>query len=1319
LLSDESGRAVADHQVDLDEADPLYAAFNDLYRYLAQHRVPTDWVGSEASIVDAVGAWVGRHVLGGRLGAALTGTVRVIVPTAADFLLDRPLELGHVQGVPLARRGVALVLCLQPPQGSSATAAAKAPVSDRLRILALFSMPSRASVLALRRERYELAKTVREVAARYRKKVELRVLQYGVTRQRLAETVEEEPGWDVLHISGHGGRGVLLLEHSDGSPDTVSTSDLVTLLSPARARLKLAVLAACDSGASAAATTLRNLDLTEAAATTLRDLDSAEAAEQVEQLPQPPAAGSTVAAGEVGLARGLVDQLGVAVLAMRYPVMDTFAVELTRELYPLLLRAGRPIDTAITLALPRAAGEAASAGRPALSVGTPALFGASAVGLTVAPPPGDGEIDVYAERMAAFPPEAPRFVGRTPALIAASRALAPDSGKAGVLFVGMAGAGKTACAVELAHQHRGRFGRLAWWQAPTQPDEFAQALSLLADAMEAQLGIPMMAAIASPGSLRSFLPRLSALLREEALLLVLDNLETLLSDARAWRDPLFGLLLDGLTGHGGLSRVVLTSRVAPADGRLDRLLQLPTHALSLTESVLLARELPNLARLLHDEPAPERSATQISTDRDLARQVLHVVQGHPKLLELADAAARDPAQLTARLLAADSVAAGSTRLDAFFSTGVTGLDGEQFLRVLGAWTTAALAALPEPARLTAQLLAGIDDDDRQTPILDAVWPLFWGEHHPDRPTPRLDETLAGLHHAAIIDAQPRDPADPDSATVLGLHPGVADTIRADLDSHTVATITGLLANFWVAIYEQAAELEEQGRPVGSLIVRAGLSAAPYLLHQRRWYDAGMLLERAVQRDQSPAVARQVLGYLQQILDKDPEPGQRSRYDGLYAFVLGRIDPAAAQTRLRHIIDTASDNGQPQVASSAAGSLVNLLRRRGDLPGALAAAAEKAKLTRLAGLGPWTQALDDAQQLQILNQIGQYREVLDQTTTLLAHLDTLPAQAGPNETAVPWNVRETVLDTAHAAAIELEDWTQALDLNQQILRSTQQRGAPAHEEAFTLFNNYGPLLRLGRLDEAERVLLSCQQVYHDHGDIVLLSRVYTARADLEATRGQYDQAIGLVHTALRYAYHRPEPEDVAAHHNNLASYLNLAGRKPTEAVAHRLAAALLNRATGRVGGYATTLKALARDLHRGADLPPASLEQIITLVDAIAGVHFGQFFAALVPDPQTRENLLTDTINAAQAEEPDERDAAAHVDRWQPVIAVVVAATRGDSEAIEAIQSLIDELASTADWARLANAITAIIGGVRDIGQLDGLDDIDTAIVHAILAQLPA
>ena len=228
----------------------------------------------------------------------------------------------------------------------------------------------------------------------------------------------------------------------------------------------------------------------------------------------------------------------------------------------------------------------------------------------------------------------------------ASAVLAPGSGRAGVLLHGMAGSGKTACALELAYRHQDSFAAAAFWQAPLTEDGFGGALASLAAQLEIQLGefgFAMSDKITTIESLAGFAPRLRRLLEDTGVLLVLDNLETLLTPAGTWRDPRWEPLMAALTGHGGESRVILTSRIPPA-GLGGSVLALPVHALDLAESVALARELPGLRGLLHADAGPVRDAGEatVAADRDLVRRVLHVVQGHPKLMELADAAASRP-----------------------------------------------------------------------------------------------------------------------------------------------------------------------------------------------------------------------------------------------------------------------------------------------------------------------------------------------------------------------------------------------------------------------------------------------------------------------------------------------------------------------------------------------------------------------------------------------------------------------------------------------------------------------------------------------------
>ncbi len=200
--------------------------------------------------------------------AAAPVTVRVVVPEQAGFVLSWPLELAHAGGRPLAARGdVTLAYDLTPDSAGPGPGGAPgaAPGGRGLRMLAVFSLPTATSVLALRRERFELARLIRQIAARQRRRVELSILQYGATRERLAAVAEAGDGWDVLHLSGHGGRGQFLLEKPDGSPDPVNTTELMGMLAPLRRRLKVAVVSACESAAATTAETLRWVGLEEQA----------------------------------------------------------------------------------------------------------------------------------------------------------------------------------------------------------------------------------------------------------------------------------------------------------------------------------------------------------------------------------------------------------------------------------------------------------------------------------------------------------------------------------------------------------------------------------------------------------------------------------------------------------------------------------------------------------------------------------------------------------------------------------------------------------------------------------------------------------------------------------------------------------------------------------------------------------------------------------------------------------------------------------------------------------------------------------------------
>jgi hypothetical protein len=622
-LSDSGGHFLAYHEVHLDPTSREYCGFVDLGAYLEYHEP----IAPVEEQLDRLGRWIGEQVFG-RLREALwehrarpAVAVHLAVPLVAEELLLRPFELARfADGTPFREAGVRFVYQLE-----GAATGAKAAVGEALRVLAAFSLPVDANSLNLRRERYGLQRLVRELSQTRGLAVELRVLQYGATRVALRDALEDDEGWDVIHLSGHGEHGVLLLEDEWGGTDPIEADALGELLDPARARLKLLVLGAGGDQGSHSVPRLQ-ADLDQIPIRRVRPTLGADPETTQIYLPS--------------LAQVLSHRLDCAVLAMRYPVGDAFATDLVLALYEKLLDRRQALPAALHLALDDAL--AADILKPPLSAATPILVGPRAADLRLAPPQRAVQALLLPEAGLgiAFPPEPERFVGQVGPLLRASRALAPQSAMRGVLFYGLPGVGKTTCALELAYRHaEERFQGYVWYRAPEAGSDVAGELHNALLEIETQLNAPelgLTTAVDDAKRFRGFtLPRLRALLGVSSLLLVLDNLDTLLTASNRWRDPLWGDFVAALLSHDGPSRAVLTSRRLPADLENHPRLQVEiVRELSFAESVVLTRELPHLRRLFEDEGG-----------RALLQETLEVVRGRPQLLALADDQAADRAAL--------------------------------------------------------------------------------------------------------------------------------------------------------------------------------------------------------------------------------------------------------------------------------------------------------------------------------------------------------------------------------------------------------------------------------------------------------------------------------------------------------------------------------------------------------------------------------------------------------------------------------------------------------------------------------------------------
>jgi len=1236
----------------------------------------------------------------GQVGAALHEaaragpvTARVVVPDeppAARQVAYLPLELADAAGKPLALQGVTLVM----QAGAQPQGAGKTAVGERLRVLALFSAPDGQRPLSLRRERVAFTRLFDEVVHVHGRAADLRVLQYGVTRDRLREVLQEAEGWDIIHVSGHGQPGELLLETEEGSQDPVGASDLADMLSLARQRLKLVTVSACSS---AALTTGQQLHLL-----------GVPVPASLNDLPPDPRQG---AGGAV--ADKLALRLDCAVLAMRYPVVDSFAIGLAEKLYHLIADSGQPVPAALGLALPELVKGTPAPSCPAISVATPTLFGARAPGLVLAAPPRRTPVSYAPDefKLAGFPAPPDRFAGRVALMARANMALAPRSDSSGLLLHGMPGGGKTACPLELAHTHEHAFEAFVWYQAPEEGNDIAAALTSFAVALENALpALKLVHLLDNRRGLAAFWPVLTELCERHRVMFVIDNAESLLTERGQWRDPRWGEAVAALSGHSGLSRLVLTSRVRPENLAAEMGTE-QVGALPLAEALLLARDLPRLAALM-DGTTPGIAAAEA---RALARRALECTQGHPKLLELADGAAGDPPALRAMLNEiANTWRRQGSRPGEFLESGEPAADADSYWQVLAAWTRSAAALVSADARDMFWLLCCLEEADRTGQVTGMTWPQVRKRLGRQTEPPQIDFLLAELSRQALITIRAMPGA---AVTGFGIHPAVAAAGRGSAGAAFQAAVDTEQGGYWIAVSRIAAQ-KEISQGTGADVVAAGLHAAPYLMRTGRRDDALALLEDALARDHSRTTIAAVIPPLRELATALRGQANETAAVGTLARALRMIDPAAAERELASVLDTAVGRGDYVTAFVASDDLGELMRETGRLTAALSYAEQSRAFAVRAGLGPWTRLAAERSRLLVLLEQGHAEQVLTEVRSLADQAAHLPPEPGDNEIVLPWMTEESLLDTGRAAALRRGRWSDALTYNRTAMASMRRRGAPRADLARALFSDYGPLLSLGRTDEALAVVQECKAAAEQDRDIEMLGVTFGALAEVEDARGHQEVAAARCKDALRYLYSTGNPTDVAGGHARLGNYIGRGGTSHASAVTQFLAAALLHELSGTGQGNGP-VSAAAAHLRAAQDeaMLPANVAELYTRVQEVPGRDLRGLLDRVWPDGAAVERTYQGIVQRVRtmAAQPHAASAWVAAAQWDPIIAALSAARDGDQAAGEVAENFLSALDCQAGRAALARALRRIMAGELDAENLTkNLDGSDAAIIERAL-----
>ena len=685
-LSDADGTVLARHEVRLDKQSTEFRLVTDLYRNLWRLEAdPARRVRSEQDLLRRVGRYIAGPMLGpvqAAIEARAPVTVQVMVPPAAVGLLAIPLELADGGSGPLALHGT--VFCYQPEEQ-----AAEQSGSSGRRVLAVFALPETSSALGLVQERRALVRVLQDdAAARGAPPADLRVLQYGATKDSVRAALAHAQGWDVIHLAGHGGPGRRHLEDTAGGPEPVETAELLGWLAPNRGRTRLVVLSACESGVARAARIV---------------------GARRRPPPQPVTAGATTALG-YEVAR----TLGCTVLATRYPVDDQFSVAFGSMWYEALARDGLTADEAVRDVLPRALRAAP---------GTP---------LSRRPPSSSARRHPGAvERPAVRFRHGPRGRPRRPVLAGVPRR-PPRSSAGRRCWAGWA----RPCSpvLDRAASCCWACPELVRRPLPPRPSTATPpglsplpGTGLLAGTAPGRWPTPWPA-----GRCQAPRGRPSDAIRARNLLLIVDDAQ-LLDGRGAWRGEL-GRLIAALSAPGSRSRLVLVAdRVLP--GLPPGVISYPVPMLSRSESEWLARE---------------RRETLLTTGASGAVHggvPWLVCRGHPELITYCSGGPPEQGRRRARRI--DEAWEITTPLAPAAAAARHPLGHDHPGTHLAGWARERASVLPGRAGRALSFLAAIEQADRIPDHTALAWELLAADTGLD--TGPLDEAIGPTEQAGLVE----------------------------------------------------------------------------------------------------------------------------------------------------------------------------------------------------------------------------------------------------------------------------------------------------------------------------------------------------------------------------------------------------------------------------------------------------------------------------------------------------------------------------------------------------------------------------------------
>jgi tetratricopeptide (TPR) repeat protein len=702
--------------------------------------------------------------------------------------------------------------------------------------------------------------------------------------------------------------------------------------------------------------------------------------------------------------------------------------------------------------------------------------------------------------------------------------------------------------------------------------------------------------LTGPRRVGLMLENLVAVLRDQAILLVLDNFETNLEPDSvpgaaephwACQDPAWDRCLALLAAElaGTPSRVLITSRrpLAALAGTASHRVRL--GPLPAAEAALYLREHAGLSKMVFGGDPGEKA---------LALRLLDASRFHPLLMDrLARLATGGPSLRPQLMQALDALEQTKdfSQLPALFATG--GGDAKELAYLDDALTTSLdqlIAAAGAEARRLLWMIA-VANEPVTLGLLKDVWS---GKNF------ELQHLLAiGL---ATEERSGPDDADPE----LTCHELVRERIRTWMRDHEPDR-AGLTEDAIRLAYAERLEaafkaLQHQDMTTA---LQAGSRALVYCVQAGAYDRLGNFASRVVTGTSDPRLLEGLLPHLEAAAGSAPEGRPRWRCLGTLADALrqaGRPDAslpfyeqAAAQARTA--AEAGGEDARQRWADLAwiTGNWANALLMTGDLDASRQRHLESAEAGTKAG-SPVIHVIGrEVEALRVDIMQGRAAEALPQVEARLARVEDWwqrhrAGQAVP-EAPDPELLARTListLDIAKDAHRAQDDWESALRRIDAVLEVERALQRPAEDIAIDRMNRAIALGRLGRFAEAKAELEESLQVFQNNP--AMRARVLSSLANLFDEQGDVPQAITQGRRALALREHLPDPGDRAISHGNLANYLERSGTPSAlaESPRHQLAALVYRLVSGLGQDLKDSLHSYAILFRRAraAGTPPA-------------------------------------------------------------------------------------------------------------------------------------